>query len=255
MKVFTWNTLHRDLAKPERYGPGPHLNWSHRLSLLQSIVAEQKADVVLLQEVDPCTFEAEWSEFFLVHGWTAVTLQPQKAKKLALWRENPQPESRPFYLGLAILFRHSDWSIVPASVRHASRDLLCRLEHRHTKVVWTVINLHLPAKLTDAAYTKRLHKIRDKVQDVHAVIAGDFNCYTENSLSALENHEAWTNAYEQACAKPTVTYRGGTPRLLDYVYTRGCSVSAVEWLEPHGRLPSATFPSDHVGVSATLYAQ
>lgn len=55
MRISTWNVLASAYASPQRYayaGDARALSWGSRLRQISSALARERADVLLLQEVD-----------------------------------------------------------------------------------------------------------------------------------------------------------------------------------------------------------
>ena len=231
--------------------------WGERLPLVLEQLAELQPDVIGLQEVDLVIDQG----MALCRLANARLTEPPR-----YWIYHMTRPGRAAHVqALAVMSRlpvEAHEGLDYLSYEGVAQRLRLRLESGALLDFYNT-HLHFPPEATEErlAQAKRLLAWADTWQDADAtVIVGDFNAYAEEPTVALMK-ERFTSAHEAARGRepektwptPVNTFDPAPPGCLDYIFVAGANVleAGLAFDTPHP-LDADLFPSDHLGVTATL---
>ena len=275
IRVVQWNHLSQCLGtkcdKLVRCDPAALLWTSRRWRILEELLA-QDADIICLQEVD---------HFDLLER--ALGSVGYSGRFLA------KPDSPCIYMegntgpdGCAIFFKRSKFSLVGWAWRvlevwrvESNQVVLCAtLRHRHLHTELCVVTTHLKARRGALLSTLRAEQGGDILswlapitQHRPVVITGDFNAPpSEPVYSTLTSSDKLplSSAYNLETLQWTtwkVRDSGEEKYILDYIF-HSPALRTMAVLDPPSqeevgtdRLPSLSFPSDHLSLVADIQLQ
>lgn len=126
-KLLTFNCLAQDFTRDKKYpnSDPAHLNWEFRFAQFKSILADNNADVVCLQEIDETLFASHWQPYLNSQGYQA------HYQKKPRW-------------GNVTAFKATRFSL--EWIDHRSRALLCLFRCLDNAHPVYVANVHLSAQ-------------------------------------------------------------------------------------------------------------
>jgi len=173
--VLTYNILHPDWAKPDRYPnlPSTILEWSHRLPVILAQLRESKADIICLQEVDASSIHADLCVPLAESGYSGFW-QQTKSRLKALRKWNGEAKSKPNTMVCATFVRNDTFRCVGqvSGSRHLTLAL-CLLDDDPQRVM-TITNVHLESIQVLGALQLHETHIRKLGPEVD-LVCGDFN--------------------------------------------------------------------------------
>ncbi len=240
--VLTYNILHPDWAKPDRYPnvPSSILEWSYRLPLIIAKLRESKADIICLQEVDASSFHADLYAPMAESGYSGFW-QQNKSRLKALLKWNGEAKSKPNTMVCATFIRNDKFQYVGQV--SGSRHLTLSLRTLDSPQLLTITNVHLESiQVPDALQLHATH-IRNLGKEVD-LVCGDFNEDIDDPVTEVLKQE-FESAYQ--VSQPIKTFQSmARTQVLDQFWSRATRLraEAVHW-KNQSLLLSEQNPSDH----------
>ena len=236
-RVVSWNILADAYVRRDRY---PHcsdgaLEPGARRSLLLRRVLDLDADIYAFQEVDPDAHEAIGAALGSAFEG-AIALRPRRSEGVAIFVRRTK-----FQIEATTSLHYRAGSGETALIARISGDLVVASTH----LKW------LPRSTAASAHAGRqqLAELLDAVPAGIPLLCGDFNATSDSPV--LE--EAYARGYELAARSQRpwdTTNINERRRKIDYQLYRPGTLAphpvALQRLERHTPLPSASEPSDHL---------
>ena len=232
--------------------------WGERLPLVVEQLIELQPDVIALQEVDLIVDQG-------MALCRLVNAQADESPHYRVYHMARPGRAAAGLWGLAVMSRlpveaHEGLDYV--SNDGVAQRLRLRLEGGATLDFYNT-HLHFPPEATEErlAQAKKLLAWVDTWTGANAtVVLGDFNAYPgEPTLDLMKGRFA--SAFEAVHGRepektwptPVNTFDPSPPGCLDYIFVAGGEVreAALAFYTPHALDPDL-FPSDHLGVAATV---
>lgn len=255
LEVVSYNILAQSYIKPQWYtrSQPETLTWEHRTNLLNKKLANLKADIMCLQEVEADIFES-----------LEESLKKKSFSGIYYKKVNNKPD------GCATFFRNDKLSLKNHHVLYYSDLAKGNINSGHLALildfeidggVLSIANTHLKwdnkPKAQHLGYKQMSELLNTSIKkdnDADAwVICGDFNAQPHSFvIKELRKHDlkdAYANQ-EQATCNPN-----GKAKRIDYIFhTSNLASRAVQLpiIDDTTPLPSEVEPSDHLAIMASL---
>jgi len=275
VKLVQWNILSQTLGVVGDFSVCPleALSWEYRKPLLVQELLSHKADLLCLEEVD-CF--PQLSSELQSSGYAGIWV-PKSDSPCLQFQPNMGPDGNALFYSktkftLSKTYHHI--LTLKNGVKTNSTVLVAELEHIKTKELISVLVTHLKAKETKENQEIRSQQASHILQIIPTlptdkiILVGDFNASPEEPIYQLIQEAGFVSAYYQTMARePDYTTwkirgsRGSSPvgekkRVIDFVFYRGNELKAMAVLDVPseealgvGKLPNATFPSDHMSLA------
>lgn len=228
--ILSWNIL------AQRYTKNTSLVWKNRLEVILSLLSRTDTNIILLQEVELETFEADFEPLFEKYNYTRH-VQNKK-------RNNP--------IGNAILWK-KDWAVCSNNYSK-TRSLHVKLDILEEKQQIFVSNVHLSAGLGSKSKerSKELSSCLSLYEEEdNIILGGDFNddFSSDDGIVTLLEDKFSSPVTAVTCA---VGERGFN---FDHILVSGkLNIKRTPLFIDmfNVKLPSITIPSDHIPIVSII---
>ena len=234
--------------------PG-RLGWSTRAPSIVARIAGLRPDVACLQEVEERAWPA-LEDSLLAVGWRGVFAAKGRARPdgcVLLYRDGALRfvEAKPLYFDDGKTGEGGSGHLALIGTFVSSHGLI-RIVGTHLR--WQAPIVPVEAHIGYRQASQLLDHCEEMTPSVlTTVVCGDFNVTPQSPVIALFKERGFRDAYE-AVPQPTCNANHRVAR-IDYIFSAAALVATPEpipVLEGGSVLPSATEPSDHLPITASM---